>query len=379
MTTLGIEMLQNIELKAMTQDFGPAERALQGLGFDVSTLAQSDRYLLSNGSYVKIRCNDGKPSALITYSRQVAPKGRPSKYSKIDSDILPEIAQALDPVVAVGVVEKRRTQFRRSDVIVNLDEIADVGRFIEIEVTSQATHSNGDLIKWMKLLDIKSHDIIPYSNIHLVNMFATARRHKAARKGDFRRMLALDGPSASGKSTLKAALLESGKFAYACRDTTRSPRPDDAISNDYSFVSQRDYFESALLGKYIEFRDYEFGMSYGVRWSEIENLLDQGSVPLALINLGNGAMVKRLLPEAITVLLIAEPAIVEARLRSRGSLREEQIEERVVNSKLALDYSHAYDIVIDTGVRSVGSIVDELIRENSRHELDRNILSGGLR
>ena len=374
-------MSQNIELKSIAGSFTFAQRVLQGQGFDVSTITQLDRYLLSNGSYVKIRANDGVPAALITYSRQVTPNGRPSEYSKIESSQLSAIAKALEPVADVGVVEKLRMQFRRDDVIINLDEIGGVGRFIEIEVTPVASDQRRDLQQWMELLGIQAHDIIPYSNIHLVNMFATARNHKAERKDDIRRLLALDGPSASGKSTLKSALMETGLFTYARRDTTRDPRPDDAISGDYKFIDQMDYFQSALQGKFIEFRDYEFDMSYGVRWDEVERLLDLGSVPLALINLGNGAMVKRLLPEAITVLLVADPAIVEARLRSRGNLREDQIEERVNNASLALGYRSAYDIVIDSGKRSVDSIVEELVGKVITNELsrDRVVLPGGMR
>lgn len=359
-------MLQtNLELKASINEFTAVERALQGLGFERSIVEQQDRYLLSNGAYVKVRSNDGNPEALISYTRQVSPNGRPSNYSNVDISGLPQLATALEAVADVGLVTKTRIQFRRNDVIINLDNITDVGCFVEIEVISDFGDAQYNLDFWISKFYIKPHEIIPYSNIHLVNMFAASRKFASDSAKGSRKILAVDGSSASGKSTLKAALLANadGKLAYVKRDTTRAPRPDDAISKDYRFVTANDYFESSLLGRYIEFRDYDFSMSYGVRWAEVRRLTTRGAVPLLLINLGNGAMVKRLLPDAIVVLLVADPDVVEARLRSRGRLREDQISERVANASLASAYAPAYDIVIDTGAQSVNSIVDRLSKE----------------
>jgi guanylate kinase len=153
-------------------------------------------------------------------------------------------------------------------------------------------------------------------------------------------------------------------FDYALRETTRNPRSGDETSQDYVFVSKERFFAAALRGDYAEFRDFEFGMSYGLPWQSFMNSILEGRNVLGLINLGNGPYLKRICPEVVTVLLVADPEVIRSRLQARGALLPEQIEERVHNSMLARGYAPTYDHVIDTGkvgVEDAASLVLSLV------------------
>jgi guanylate kinase/adenylate cyclase class IV len=364
----------NFELKALVEDLASTERLIdtsQVLG--VEELRQRDVYLPSQSHLVKLRYDDGEPSSVITYQRAATPRGRPSLYEKIDvegSQLGKRLFAALEAVDAIGVVDKTRKVFRLADALVNLDAVDGAGNFVEIEVS--APDNDGDaaarLAFLASALGIAEHQILPYSNIHMVNIARRAALHRQElRKGRSNGVfVAIDGASASGKTTLKDRLLgEAGRhFDYALRETTRNPRSGDETSQDYVFVSKERFFAAALRGDYAEFRDFEFGMSYGLPWQSFMNSILEGRNVLGLINLGNGPYLKRICPEVVTVLLVADPEVIRSRLQARGALLPEQIEERVHNSMLARGYAPAYDHVIDTGkvgVEDAASLVLSLV------------------
>jgi guanylate kinase len=157
----------------------------------------------------------------------------------------------------------------------------------------------------------------------------------------------LDGASASGKSTIKNRLLADPtlNFHYVRRYTTRAPRPDDAASPDYIFMSEADFRQCALAGELLEWRHFLFGMSYGLGWPEIREGMASGKNLLAVMNLGNVREVKRQLPESVCVLVDAPLDQIERRIRARGLNTEEEIEERIGNARHAKAAADEYDFV----------------------------------
>jgi predicted adenylyl cyclase CyaB len=364
----------NFELKALVEDLASTERLIdksQVLG--VEECSQRDVYLPSQSHLVKLRYNGGEPSSVITYQRAATPRGRPSRYEKIDvegSQLGKRLFAALEAVDAIGVVDKTRKVFRLADALINLDTVEGAGNFVEIEVSAHGDDRDAAarLAFLASALGIAEHQILPYSNIHMVNIARRAALHRQElRKGrDNGVFVAIDGASASGKTTLKDWLLgqPGSHFDYALRETTRNPRSGDETSQDYVFVSKERFFAAALRGDYAEFRDFEFGMSYGLPWQSFMNSILEGRNVLGLINLGNGPYLKRICPEVVTVLLVADPEVIRSRLQARGALLAEQIEERVHNSMLARGYAPAYDHVIDTGkvgVEDAASLVLSLV------------------
>jgi guanylate kinase len=158
----------------------------------------------------------------------------------------------------------------------------------------------------------------------------------------------LDGASCSGKSTLVDRLAADATLPLelVLRYSTRQRRPDDQPRREYLFVSRERFLELARAGGFIEYRDFQFGMSYGLPWAEAFAPLLKGRHGLAIINLGNVRHVKALLPEAVTILVDAPLETIRQRLIARGVNTPEQIEERLTNAARVEMYRPFYDHVV---------------------------------
>jgi guanylate kinase len=186
------------------------------------------------------------------------------------------------------------------------------------------------------------------------------------------RIFLIDGPSGTGKSTLLKRLLASPELnlQYCKRVTTRAPRPDDAGQPDYDFITQERFSELAARGELAEYRNFLFGMSYGLPRAGVDEVIESGRNALAITNLGTYDQVKAVWPDSFTILLISPVEEIEARLRARGTNTEEQIAERLANAKKALTLAPYYDYVVPNRQGKLERTVTELhriIRSNIRY------------
>jgi len=157
----------------------------------------------------------------------------------------------------------------------------------------------------------------------------------------------LDGASCSGKSTLVDRLTGGpNAIELVPRYSTRERRQDDQRRREYIFVSQPDFRARAEAGAFIEYRDFLFGMSYGLPWAEACEPLLEGRTALGVINLGSVRHVKTLLPEAVTILVDASLDTIRRRLIARGVNTPEQIAERLGNAARVQDFRKVYDYVV---------------------------------
>ena len=172
-----------------------------------------------------------------------------------------------------------------------------------------------------------------------------ARLRTVAKPGT---LFLLDGASCSGKSTLIESLTSDPTLPVDLvpRYTTRERRKDDLRRREYIFVSHAAFRDLASSGRFIEYRDFQFGMSYGLPWEEAFTPLLQGRHTMGIINLGNVQHVKALVPEAVTILVDASLETIRERLVSRGVNTSEQIEERLTNASRVQGYRAFYDYVV---------------------------------
>jgi guanylate kinase len=177
---------------------------------------------------------------------------------------------------------------------------------------------------------------------------AAVWRAKRRARPDAGTLFLLDGASCSGKSTLVDRLTADATLGLelVLRYSTRERRPDDQPRREYLFVSRDRFLELARTGGFIEYRDFQFGMSYGLPWVEAFAPLLDGRHGLAVINLGNVRYVKALLPEAVTILVDAPLETIRQRLIARGVNTPEQIDERLTNAARVEAYRPLYDYVV---------------------------------
>ena len=175
----------------------------------------------------------------------------------------------------------------------------------------------------------------------------------------------LDGASCSGKSSLVDRLTAApGSVDLVPRYSTRERRQDDHRRREYIFVAPEAFRARAQAGAFIEYRDFLFGMSYGLPWAEAFAPLLEGRPALGVINLGNVEYVKTLVPEAVTVLVDASLDTIRHRLIARGVNTSAQIEERLANASRVHDFRKFYDHVVtneEGGLDAAESTLRDLI------------------
>ena len=360
-------MPSSLELKFLIEDPEALKRVVAGHGMSERRMRQDDRYFYSRRRYAKLRTTDCGAPSLITYDRRIMPGSKVSEYDKIDVEDAPQLLAALGFLAPIALVSKVRHQFTSSGITLNFDDVEGVGSIVEIEIDDSGDQERDRSImaQWLDKFGLSASRACPYSNAHLVNILARARSLPSLHEASRRNVCFLDGSSASGKSTVKSSILRTypKTVMYVARETTRKPRADDSEHGDYRFVSDDQFFMSALSGDYVECRDYLFGMSYGLPWLDLASITSEGQVALALVNLGSGHFLKRLIPNSLTILLYADPEVVRFRLESRQGLRPDQIEERVENSRQAFDYSQDYDLALNTGEMSVTEVIRRIADE----------------
>jgi guanylate kinase len=193
-------------------------------------------------------------------------------------------------------------------------------------------------------------DVVPWPDAdwHAMQNEALVWRAKLRARADAGTLFLLDGASCSGKSTLVDRLTGDHTLPIdlVLRYSTRERRPDDQPRREYLFVSRDHFLELARAGGFIEYRDFQFGMSYGLPWAEAFAPLLAGRQALGVINLGNVRHVKALLPEAVTILVDAPIDTIRQRLLARGVNTPEQIDERLANAERVETYRPFYDYVV---------------------------------
>ncbi len=345
-------MPTNLELKAYCPDPGLVRERCAALGATLVTddVAQKDTYFRAANGRLKLRCTDGERPALVHYVRPGSLEARLSHFMVVPIPAPPEgIERILRDALGVRVVvEKTRTQYRLPSGLVNLDRVQHVGDIVELELAADLATAPALIQEFSEMFRIAIAHRVAMSNAELVPMYLAAAKWRTLLAGAQRsgRLLLVDGPSCSGKSSLVHTLLDrEPRFAPIPRYCTRERRPDDT-PREYTFVSRDAFDQMTAAGGFLEYRDFEFGMSYGVPWAEALEPVLRGGCAVGVMNWGNIYHVKRIIPEATVVYIEAPLETLANRLRRRGYNEPKQIEERLGNASLAPQYRPYYDHIV---------------------------------
>jgi predicted adenylyl cyclase CyaB len=129
---------RNIELKARLNDLSAARETAKGLATArLGEEIQRDTYFRCARGRLKLREIEGGAGQLIAYQRPDAPDAKASDYRLLSLPDSPS-SQALRELLATAlgilvVVSKKREIFLYHNVRIHLDEVADLGSFLEFE------------------------------------------------------------------------------------------------------------------------------------------------------------------------------------------------------------------------------------------------------
>jgi guanylate kinase len=185
----------------------------------------------------------------------------------------------------------------------------------------------------------------------------------------------ISAPSGSGKSTLVNRLRSLvTDLDFSVSYTTRAPRPSEQQDREYHYISRAKFQQMVEQGEFLEWAEV-FGNYYGTACRSLTDAQAAGKDLLLDIDVQGAAQVRKDMPDAVSIFLLApNPEILAARLRERsrkeGSLLEEEIARRLAKARAEIDNYRQYDYILvndilDVAVRDLTAIV---ITERARRD-----------
>lgn len=158
----------------------------------------------------------------------------------------------------------------------------------------------------------------------------------------------VSGFSGAGKGTLMKALLQQyqEQYALSISATTRKPREGEEHGREYFFLTVEEFQNMIAEDALIEHACY-VGNYYGTPRSYVEEQMAAGRDVILEIEIQGALEVKKKFPD--TLLLFVTPpsaAVLEERLRGRGTETEEVIRDRLKRASEEAMYMDQYDYIL---------------------------------
>src|SRR5437660_4541820 len=145
-------------------------------------------------------------------------------------------------------------------------------------------------------------------------------------------LIILSGPSGSGKSSGLGRLPAEIELPLhlSVSATTRSPRSGEVDGKHYHFWTRQRFDEGRRAGEFLEWAEVH-GCLYGTLRREVDPYRAQGTGVILDIDVQGTAIIRRLYPDSVSIFLrTSSLQAYEARLRHRGTEKEEAIQRRLV-------------------------------------------------
>lgn len=157
----------------------------------------------------------------------------------------------------------------------------------------------------------------------------------------------ISAASGTGKTTLVSRLLQKHPDIRASvSHTTRLPREGEENGRHYHFVSIPEF--EAMIGD-AGFLEYArvYDNYYGTSMRQLEELTRQGVDVILEIDVQGAAQVRQALPQAASI-FIAPPsfAVLESRLRGRGTDAPEVVAKRLAEARNEIEQAPLFDYLV---------------------------------
>ena len=159
-------------------------------------------------------------------------------------------------------------------------------------------------------------------------------------------LFVVSGPAGSGKGTVIKLLREIvPELGLSVSATTRAPRPGEVEGVNYYYKTKEEFERMLRDGEIVEHTVY-MDNYYGTPAAEIKRCLDGGIDLILEIEVEGAMQIKNLFPDSVAIMLIPPTfAILEARLRGRGTETEDVIVRRLSRAHDEVAQMGMYDYV----------------------------------
>ena len=155
-------------------------------------------------------------------------------------------------------------------------------------------------------------------------------------------------PSGAGKTTMVKGLMSYPKssLGFSVSATTRPPRGDEKEGKDYYYLTQKEFHLKIHKEEFIEWEEVYNGIFYGTLKSEVERMWSEGTTPVFDVDVVGGLALKKVFGKSAMSVFVMPPtmAILEQRLRGRGTESEANIVKRLAKASQEMERSEFFDI-----------------------------------
>ena len=147
--------MQNLELKARYQNLQQAEKIALQLGAKkIWTHVQNDIYFISEKGKLKLRLVENQPGDLIFYNRPHDKNATISNYFIYSSQDPEKLLHFLQNMyVQDKSVQKTRTLYMYENVRIHLDDVKNLGSFIEFEALMTDQYDQNQCLETLLFLE----------------------------------------------------------------------------------------------------------------------------------------------------------------------------------------------------------------------------------
>ena len=160
------------------------------------------------------------------------------------------------------------------------------------------------------------------------------------------RLVVVSGPSGVGKTSVVAELERRKGFERVVTATTRAPRGAEKDGVDYRFLPREEFLRLREAGEFLEWAEVH-GQLYGTPRRAVEEVLRRGRHALLNVDVQGAAAVRgSRLPRLLVFLLPPSLAVLEARLRGRGTDDPAAVRRRLAAAQAELARQDEFDVKV---------------------------------
>ncbi|CBX92006.1 hypothetical protein IAQ61_000207 [Plenodomus lingam] len=157
--------------------------------------------------------------------------------------------------------------------------------------------------------------------------------------------IVISGPSGAGKSTILSRLFAEypDKFGFSISHTTRAPRGTEKNGVEYYFVTKEEFQQLVDKKGFVEHAQFG-GNCYGTSIQAVNDIAEKGRVCILDIEMEGVKQVANhpTFPRP-RFLFLSPPSmeVLEKRLRSRATDKEEAIVKRLNQARVEMEFAHS--------------------------------------
>lgn len=175
-------------------------------------------------------------------------------------------------------------------------------------------------------------------------------------------LVVISGPSGVGKdTTIELMKRRNLPFHFVVTATTRPRRPYEVDGVDYHFVSVGEFAEMIDSDELLEYA-VVYGDYKGIPKTHVRQALASGKDVILRIDVQGAATIRRLIPEAVTIFLVAEDEEeLMRRLRARETESPDRRKMRIATARKELQHLSDFHYVVVNRGECQNETVDKVI------------------